>query len=187
MNNRYLVGLLACILLLIAGCSSNQSTDSSLSSIDRIYSLDPQRKLIGETVNDFHFIDLVTGEQVHFDEVYKDKVVMIQSFSVGCPACVQGIKDFNYFYDKYGDEIEVIYMDISSADSSELILSTKEQFDGRDWLWTEHQGSLLPFYEQMNFYMNDMTVIVDKSGKIAYADSFVVPLARLENALVETI
>lgn len=176
-------------LFILSGCTNNKENekDSSSSAIDRIYSLDPQRNFIGETVDDFHFIDIITNKQIHLDELYKDKIVFIQSFSVGCPACVQGIIDYNYLYDKYKGKIEVIYMDINPDDSKEVILNAKEEFNGKNWLWAKYQGSLLPFYENFNVKMNDMTFILDKNGKIAYADSFSVPLSRLENALKEII
>lgn len=185
---KYVVGLILVSLILIAGCATNSNQTSDISSsVERIYNLDPQRKFIGETVDDFHFIDIITNEQVHFDEVYKEKVVFIQSFSIGCPACVQGIIDYNELYEKYGEKIEIIYMDINPDDAKEDILSVKEEFNGKDWLWVDYQGSILPFYEKFNVRMNDMTFIIDKKGKIAYADSFQVPLSRLENALAELI
>lgn len=183
---KYILGMLIVLVLVAAGCSSGTApkrNDNLVSAVDRIYNLDPQRKFIGETVDDFHFIDMITNNQVHFDEVYKDKVVFIQSFSVGCPACVQGIIDYNKLYEKYGEKIEIIYMDINPDDTKEDILSAKEEFNGKDWLWADYQGSILPFYEKFNVRMNDMTFIIDKNGKIAYADSFQVPLSRLENAL----
>jgi thiol-disulfide isomerase/thioredoxin len=176
------------VTLITTGCSTvDQAAEESDSAVERIYNLDPQRKFIGQKVENFHFIDLVTNNQLHAEQLFKDKVVFIQSFSVGCPACVQGIKDYNYLYDKYSDKIEVIYMDISPDDTKEIILGTKEEFNGKDWLWAEYQDSLFTLYTAFNIRNNDMTFLVDKNGIIAYADSFSVPLARLENALLELI
>ncbi len=177
-TKKYILGLLMVLVLVMAGCSSGiapKRNGNSDSAVDRIYNLDPQREFIGEKVDDFHFIDIITNKQVHFDEVYEDKVVFIQSFSIGCPACVQGIIDYNKLYEKYGEKIEIIYMDINPDDTEEDILSAKEEFNGKDWLWADYQGSILPFYEKFNVRMNDMTFIIDKNGKIAYADSFQVP------------
>ncbi len=186
---KYVLLVIIVVIFILSGCTNNKENekDSSGSAIDRIYSLDPQRKFIGQEIEDFHFIDIITNKQIHLDEVYKGKVLFIQSFSVGCPACVQGIKDYNKLYDKYKGKIEVIFMDINPDDSKKLILNTKEEFNGKDWLWAEYQGSLLPFYENFNVKMNDMTFILDKNGRITYADSFSVPMSRLENALREII
>jgi len=109
------------LMILLASCTSGikkgidkASSDSKkqISSIERIYNLDPQRKYIGDQVEDYHFIDMISNSEIHIDEVYKDKVTIIQSFSNGCPACVRGIADYNVLYDKYSDEIEIIYLDI---------------------------------------------------------------------------
>lgn len=183
-NKNLLIGIIAVIVLIFlvyTFVNGKNNSTSEINAVDRIYNLDPQRDLIGQTIGDFHFVDIITNEQIHFMEL--NKVVMIQSFSLGCPACVKGISDYNELYDNY--DIEVIYLDINPDDSVEDIKATKEEFNGRDWIWAEYQGSLLPFYEEYNFRANDMTIIMDETGKIVYADSFSVPLKRLENQLNE--
>jgi len=189
MKNNYVIGIFLAFLLIIVGCAPKNldSSNEKVDPIERIYNLDPQRKIIGMAISDLHFVDSIENKQIHIDEVYKDKIVMIQSFSQGCPACVQGIKEYNYLYDKFGDKIEVVYMDIDPNDKAEDVQGVKTQYNGGDWLWTHYQGSLLPFYEQFNFYANDMTIILDRQGNVAYADSFSVPTSRLENALNELV
>ena len=182
-NKKYFLGFVFVLVIIVTGCTNEdvKEINVGLSAVDRIYSLDPQRNFIGQDIGDAHFINIITNEQVHLDEIYKDKVVMIQSFSNGCPACVQGISEYNKLYQKY--DIEVVYMDINPDDTPETIKAVKEEFNGRDWIWANYQGSLLPLYEKFNIKLNDMTFIIDKEGKIVYADSFTVPLERLENEL----
>ncbi|MBC8500707.1 MAG: redoxin domain-containing protein [Nanoarchaeota archaeon] len=185
-SSNYVVSLILVALLLLFGCSTNagqEQNSNSISSVERIYNLDPQRTFIDQEIGDFHFINILTDKQIHFDDLNKDKVVIIQSFSNGCPACVRGIKEYNKLYDKYKDSLEILYMNINPDDKPEEIINIKETYNGRDWVWANYQGSLLPFYEQYGFKMNDMTFIVDKGGRIAYADSFSVPLERIENEL----
>lgn len=185
MRKKTLLGLLILTSVFLSACTSNviktTNTEPAKFSVDKIYDLDPQRDFIGQKIGDSHFVNIITGSQVHLDEIYKDKVLMIQSFSNGCPACVRGIVEYNEFYEEY--DIEIIYMDINPGDTVETIIATKEDFNGKDWVWANYQGSLLPFYEEFNFVVNDMTIIVDKSGTIVYADSFSVPKERLENEL----
>lgn len=179
-----LVFILTLTIFILTGCSNKAEIDNNkvtMSAVDRIYSLDPQRQFIGKDIEDMHFIDINTDKQIHFDEINKNKVVMIQSFSNGCPACVRGIAEYNELYEKY--DIEVIYLDINPDDSQEVIKSVKKNFNGGDWIWADYQGTLLPFYETYKFRANDMTFIIDKGGKIVYADSFSVPRERLENEL----
>lgn len=181
MNKNILLLLIALLIFVSACTSSVTNTEPSKSAVDKIYDLDPQRDFIGQKIGDSHFLNILTDSQVHLDEVYKDKVVMIQSFSNGCPACVRGIVEYNEFYEEY--DIEVIYLDINPDDTIKTILETKEQFNGGDWIWVNYQGSLLPLYEKFNIKMNDMTFIIDKTGTIVYADSFSVPKERLKNEL----
>jgi len=68
-------------------------------------------------------------------------------------------------------------------ESEEGILRSKELYNGRDWLWVTYQGSLIPFYQKFNFKINDMTMIIDKDGKVAYGDSYSVPPSRIEDQL----
>jgi len=168
--------MLLVLLLVLIGCSSSENGNTAL---DRIYDTDPQRVYIGEAVADIHFLNIVSGEQIHLDDLYKNKIVIIETFSNGCPACVEGIKKYNPLFDTFNDELELVYLGIEPTDTAEAILTTKEENGGGNWIWTAHQGNLIPFYEQYNLHFNDMTMIIDTSGKIVYADSFTVPVDRL--------
>ena len=183
MHNVIMV-LSVLLLLVVAGCTSTAKTTQTnkVDAAERIYNLDPQRKLIGQSVDDLHFKDILSGKTFHLDSDFKDRVVIIETFSIGCPACAEGINNYNKLYDKYGDDIQIIYMDINELDTKEAILDIKDQFNGRDWIWLDVQGSLLPFFDKFNIYANEQTFIINE-GVIAYADSFKVPLSRIENVL----
>lgn len=183
--NKYFIWIVLIVFLTVTACTSKKPNNVTVDPVERIYNLDPQRKFIGETVGDLHFIDILKNKQYHLDEINKEKIIMIQSFSVGCPACARGIKDYNLLYDKYEKDIEVIYMGINPDDTPNSIRNIKEQYNGKNWLWLTYQSSLLSFYEKFSFINNDMTLIIDKDGRIAYADSFAVPLERLENELIK--
>jgi thiol-disulfide isomerase/thioredoxin len=180
------IGCLIFSLLVFTGCTtavkSNENVEK-LSTADRLANLDPQKVLVGTEMGDYHFQDSINKNQVHIDELFQDKVLIIQSFSNGCPACVDGISEYAELYEKYEGRIEILYMDINHNEDADVVREVKETYGGGNWIWTHYQGSLLPFYEEYNFNVNDMTIIVDKGGRIAYADSFAYGLPKIEAEL----
>lgn len=190
---KFIIAFLVVISVFLAGCSGNSatgaatSTEDRLTNLDRIYNLDPAREYIGQEMGDVHFKDLVSDETYHLQEDFAGKVVIIETFSVGCPSCAEGIKNFNKLYDKYGDKIQIIYLGILERDTEESILGIKESYDGRDWIWTKYAGNLLPFYDQYNIYANEQTFIVGKDGTIVYADSFKFPLERMDAEIAKWV
>jgi len=149
--------------------------------VERIYNLDPQRKYIGKVVSDFEFEDLVSGEIIKLSSL-SDKVIIIESFSVGCPACAEGIKNYNQVYDKYGDKVQIIYLDINPADTEQDILNIKNKYSGRNWIWVKYSPKLDSFFSEYRIGGNDITYMI-KDNTIKYADSLAAPLGRIENSL----
>jgi len=188
-KNTWIISIFV-MLLVVAGCTSTSTIKTTQTDnadlLDRIYNTDPQRKFIGEDMIDFKFTDIITGNTYSLKEDFKDKVVVIETFSVGCPACAEGIGNYNKLYDKYGEKVEIIYLDISEFDTKNEIVSIKQQYNGRDWKWVDFQQALKPFFEKYNIYANDQTFIV-KGGKIAYADSFKVPISRIDKVIGDLV
>ena len=103
-----------------------------------------------------------------------------------CPACVEGIKNYNYIYDKYGEKVQIVYLNINPADTAEDIINIKQRFNGRDWIWVKYSPEIKDFLLKYDIIGNDITYIV-KDGKIVYADSLVAPISRIENVLIKVI
>ena len=184
---------MAALSILLAACSGNTTTGATtgnedfLSQIDRLSKLDPAQEFIGQQIDDVHFRDLISDKIYHMNADLAGKVVIIETFSVGCPSCAEGIKDFNKLYDKYGDKIQIVYLGILDRDTKESILNIKEQNNGRDWIWTKYSGSLLPFFDKYNIYANEQTFIIGKDGTIAYADSFKYPIEKLDGEIAKLV
>ena len=193
MKQGYIITILAALSLLLAACSGNQatgaatSTEDRLTQLERLYNLDPAKDYIGQQMGDVHFKDMITGKTFHLEEDLAGKVIVIESFSVGCPSCAEGIKSYNKLYDKYGDDIQIIYLGILDRDTEESILEIKESYNGRDWIWVEFAGNLLPFYDQYNIYANEQTFIIGKDGTIVYADSFKFPFESMDAEIAKWV
>ena len=190
MNKIILV--IAIVLILVIGAGffvftnspKNPPTSGKVISedpVERIYNLDPQRKYIGKVLSDLEFEDVVSGKTIKLSDL-SDKVIIMESFSVGCPACAEGIKNYNQIYDTYGDEVQIIYLNINPADSSEDILNIKQRFNGRDWIWVKYSPKIDGFYSEYGINGNDITYMI-KNNIIQYADGLSAPLSRIENNL----
>lgn len=166
-----LIVLLVTILTLSACTSEKPQKKSGTFDLERIKNLDPVRQNIGTQMGDFHFVD--SGKKPwHSDELYSNKIVLITSFTDGCPACIRGINNLNPVYEKHKDNLEIVYMDVNPEDSEELVASLKTKYNSGDWIWAHYQASLLPFYEKYDFFTPDMTLIANKGGEIVFASSF---------------
>lgn len=184
MRTRFNLTLFFIFNLFLVACSKTQ-TNVSQDPFEKVYNLDPQRKFIDTQIKDVHFDDLVTGKTIHFDQL-SDKIVIIESFSVGCPACAAGIRQYNEIYDKYGDDVQIIYLNINPSDSEQDILDIKQKYNGRDWIWVKYSLVLQDFLSSLKINGNEITYIV-KNNTIEYADSYAVPFSRIENALKEIL
>jgi len=171
------------ILVLIIGCSPKTATQPSQSSgvIEKLYASDPARQMLGKELSVFSFVDIVSGKTITSGDL-KNKVVLINSFILGCPSCLQEIAKLNTLYDKYGDSVTIIQLDINPKDSAEKILEIKKELNGRDYVWTVAPEA----GQALRMEGPDYTYIV-KNGEVVYADSFVVPVERLERFVQEAL
>jgi len=187
------IAFLILVSVLLAACGSPEPTGNTaaennldrLARLEKIYSIDPQKEQEGKQLGDVHFDDIISGKTNHLDEI--GKIVIVETFSVGCPSCAELIKEYNVLYDKYGDDIEIIYLGVSEEDTKDAILEIKELYNGRDWLWVEFDPELTPFYDDINMYTNEQTFVIDKDLVIKYADSFKTPMSKIEAAITELI
>jgi len=177
------------ILLATIGCTKkvdDKEKVEELSMIERIYLNDPIRAHIGEVIEGYTFKNIVSGEEIAIEDL-RDKPLIVESFYVGCPSCLEGIKEYNKLYDAYDGKIEIMYLDITEDDSEEYILSIKEQENARDWIWVPYSSEVARFLEEYNIYGPDATFVLDLQGKIIYGDSMVAPMKRVEDALLEVV
>lgn len=84
--------LLVLTVTALAGCQGKKDvTDTAVNDpTERLYDLDPQRQFIGANVDPVEFNDLITGQTFRLSDL-SDKIIIFESFSVGCPACAEGL------------------------------------------------------------------------------------------------
>ena len=172
----YLVFMLLALLVLV-GCAKSGSQNVDI--IEKLYAADPARQMIGKELPSFSITDLVTGRVVSSED-WKDRVILINSLIIGCPSCLEEIPKLDQLHDKYGDRLVILELDINLEDTPEQVLKVKEQLNGRNYLWaiSGETGKVLMIEGA------DWTYII-KNGVVVYADSYVVPVQRLENFVKE--
>lgn len=183
--------LIAVLLILsIASCTRSKTIPASKATtqdpLERIYNIDPYRQYIGTQLENYKFTDIITGNAFEIKD-FANKVIIFESFSVGCPACAEGIRNYNQIYDKYGENVQIIYLNINPADTEQDILNIKQKYNGRDWKWVKFSPEIKDFLLKYDIVGNDITYIVSKDGKIAYADSLSAPVSRIENSIIKVI
>lgn len=182
-----IIVILSTLLFLISCNTKTSSTTSQVTSdpIERIYNIDPYRKYIGTQLENYAFTDVITDKPFQLKD-FSNKIIIFESFSVGCPACAEGIRNYNQIYDKYGDKVQIIYLNINPADTGQDILNVKQKYNGRDWKWVKFSPEVNNFLLKYDIVGNDITYLL-KNGKIIYADSLSAPISRIENALLKAI
>ena len=185
-----IIPLLAVLLFVIGQLVTRANRSGSVARppvdpVERIYELDPARKMIGTRVDNFAFADLVSGKTVRLSEL-ADKIVIFEGFSVGCPACAAGIEKYNQIYDKYAPRVQIVYLNLNPADTALDIFDIKTNYQGRDWIWVKNSPELAAFLGRYKIVDNEMTYIL-KNNEIVYADSLSAPIERIENALRQAL
>jgi thiol-disulfide isomerase/thioredoxin len=180
MKHALLFGMIGIILL--SGCTqTTQRETQPVDAAERIYSLDPVRAMIGKEIPQLEFTDLVSGNKITSSDL-KTKVVLVNSFLIGCPSCLAEIPKLNQLHEKYGNRVMIVQLDINPDDNPEKLLRIKNEQNGADNVWTIAPTAA----QQLNMKGPDYTYII-KNGKITYADSFVVPVERLERFIDEAL
>lgn len=192
---KFIIPFLVIISVFLAACGSDTevtgaATEESqlerMARLQRIYDIDPQKEQEGRFMTGLVVDDLVTGKSFTLEDL-NEKIVIVETFSVGCDSCIKGIGEYNVLYDKYDGKIEFVYLGMNEFDSAEDILATKEEFHGRDWIWTEFTQDHLDFFDEYNIYANDQTFILDHGQIIGYADSFKTPVEVIDEAIAAVI
>lgn len=170
-------------IFLFAFTSLKNIEDTNPSITEIFLKNDPAYKRIGTEIPSLLLTDLITGETIDITKLTKP--VVIESFSAACPSCVEGIKDYNLLFDKYGDSIVIVYLDFSAGDTEEEILEVKEQMDGRDWIWVAYSPEIQALYESLGIIGPEQSYLI-KEGVVVYGDSLKY-MEKLEEELKKTL
>jgi thiol-disulfide isomerase/thioredoxin len=163
------------------GATAPAAPPRPLDVAERIYASDPARQMIGMEVPDVALTDIVSGRTLSPDDL-KRRVTLINTLVIGCPSCLQEIAKLNQLHEKYGDRLQIIALDISPRDTPAQLLDVKKSLNGGNYIWTIAPDAA----KALTMEGPDYTYIIE-NGKVVYADSFVVPVERLDRFVQEAL
>ncbi|MEM3074939.1 MAG: TlpA disulfide reductase family protein [Candidatus Pacearchaeota archaeon] len=116
------------------------------------------------------------GEKITLSQ-FKGKVVILQAMTSWCPSCKLQVQQIKPIYEKYVDDgLVVISLDIQPERSSLQDLKNFKTKFGGEWYF----GFYSEFINQYSIRSLDSTIIIDKSGNIAYRDDTITTTENLE-------
>ena len=117
--------IIAIVIFFLSGCLTQDSSDDDITS--------PQNDGVTSVWMDIELIDVATGETFRISD-FKGKPVLIESFAVWCPTCLQQQKQIEELRSSEGDSIIHISLD---TDPNEDENSIREHIEtnGFDWYY----------------------------------------------------
>ena len=143
---------------------------------------------VKETTNSFgsatdFSLQTTSGETITLSQ-FKDKVVILQAMASWCPSCKLQASQIKPVYEKYvGDGLVVISLDIQPERSSLQDLKNFKTNFGGDWYF----GFYPEFINQYGVRSLDSTIIIDRSGNIAYRDDTITTTENLEKIVKQLL
>jgi thiol-disulfide isomerase/thioredoxin len=97
---------------------------------------------------------------------YKDKVVVINFMATWCLPCQAEMSDLVAIYEKYGNEIIMISIDIDTTESNNILLEFKQKYNA-EWIFAldTNEKDITKDYKVVGI---PMTFIIDTAGYISY-------------------
>ncbi len=124
-------------------------------------------------------LQTTSGETIKLSQ-FKGKVVILQAMASWCPSCKLQAQQIKPVYDKFaGNGLVVISLDIQSERSSLQDLRNFKNNFGGDWYF----GFYPEFINQYGIRSLDSTVIIDRSGNMAYRDDKITTTDELEKII----
>lgn len=117
--------IVAIVIFFLSGCLTQDSSDDEVTA--------PQNNGVASIWMDIELIDVATGEPFRISD-FKGKPVLIESFAVWCPTCLQQQKQIDELRSAEGDSIIHISLD---TDPNEDENSIREHIEtnGFDWYY----------------------------------------------------
>ena len=94
------------------------------------------------------------------------KIVIVEFMATWCGYCKQQIYHFEDVWEKYGDKIIIIFVDVDPSESEETLRTFAKQFPYNEWIWTRDTINLAKSYEVTAI---PKTIIIDQNGRLCYS------------------
>lgn len=117
----------------------------------------------GTLASDFSLIDL-NGNNFKLSD-YQGKVVVIDFMATWCGPCRLEMPHYRTIWEKYGDEIALMSIDIDPRESEETLRNFAQEFPYATWIWARDTANLGEKYQVVGI---PKTVIIDQYGYIRF-------------------
>lgn len=151
-----------------------------------------ENEKIAQEVNDTEVIEMIdftvfdeNKNQVKLSE-FRGKPIVLNFWATWCGYCVQEFPYFENTYNKYGDDVEFLMINLTDGES-ETLDSAKE--------FVEDKGYTFPVYYDLNLeasavyeaYSIPLTVVIDKDGNVVRYRSGAITEEILEKYITDTL
>lgn len=147
----------------VRSTAENVSTPSKTRSIDG-------REQPGRLAPDFSLTDL---DRTAFQlSDFRGSVVVIDFMATWCGPCRQEMPHYGIVWEKYGNKIVLMSIDIDPRETEEALRDLAREFPYATWIWAMDTANLGQVY-QVAFIPK--TVVIDQDGYIRFEHTGVTP------------
>lgn len=179
-----ILGLLLVVILVFTACSAKEENVveedniADKTTVDETTVDEKEETEDEETKSmapDFTLLSS-NGEEISLSD-YRGKVVFLNFFTTWCTYCEAELPDFQKAYEKYGDDIEILLVDVTTQEriSEKEIIEWFEEFDLTMPMVLDPEGILMKDYPIRAF---PTTFFIGREGEL---------LAYYEGALSEEL
>ena len=136
----------------------------------------------GETeAPDIAFTDL-DGKDISISD-FQGKVVVLDMMATWCPSCREGMADLVEVYDRYGDSIEMITVDIDLTETPAQLRDYQKEY-GAEWRFAMDNEDQ-DFLQEFNVQTIPKIVVIDIKGDVVFSESVVISADDLSDLINE--
>jgi thiol-disulfide isomerase/thioredoxin len=117
----------------------------------------------GVLATDFSLIS-IDGNSFKLSD-FKGKVVIIDFMATWCGPCRRQMPYYGTIWEKYGETIVIISIDIDPNESEQTLRNFSQDFPYATWIWAKDTFNLSQPYQVIGI---PTTIIIDRDGYIRY-------------------
>ncbi len=111
----------------------------------------------------------------------RGKPVILFAMAYWCGACVPEAQALAELYQKYGDRVSIIALDVDPSSTPESLQKFREWAGGADYVWAFDEGNRV--VQAYSIRALDTTIIISQAGEIVYTDASPTPYQTLEEQI----
>ncbi|NOT65646.1 MAG: TlpA family protein disulfide reductase [Methylotenera sp.] len=111
-------------------------------------------------------ITLLSGQTVKLSQYKGNKPVYLKFWATWCQSCLKQMPHLQHSFDKYGNKVEIIAVNIGVNDDQKSVAAIKKKFGLTMPIAIDKSGELAKAF---NLIGTPYHVLLDASGNVAYA------------------